>query len=37
MQQIITQLDRQEILRYLGWKGGTLTPQMEQLLDECMH
>ena len=23
MQQIITRLDRQEILRYLGWKGGT--------------
>ncbi len=37
MQRKITQLDRQEILRYLGWKGGALTPQMEQLLSECIQ
>ena len=37
MQRKITQLDRQEILPYLGWKGGALTPQMEQLLSECIQ
>ncbi len=37
MQKIIRELDRQEILRYLGWRGGELSPQMEQLLTRCIQ
>lgn len=37
MQQIIRDLDRQEILRYLGWQGGELSPQMDQLLTQCIQ
>lgn len=37
MQQIIRELDRQEILRYLGWRGGELSPQMDQLLTRCIQ
>lgn len=37
MQQIILDLDRQEILRYLGWQGGELSTQMDQLLTQCIQ
>ena len=37
MQQIIRELDRQEILRYLGWRGGELSPQMDGLLTRCIQ
>lgn len=31
---LITGLNRQEILTYLGWRGGELTPSMEELLEQ---
>ena len=37
MQQHITHLNREEIVRYLGWKGGQLTPQIQELLTECIQ
>lgn len=37
MPEKIKDLNRQEILRYLGWKGGELSAQMEQLLEECIR
>lgn len=33
----LTQLDRGEILRYLGWKGSQIPPSLEETLQRCMQ
>lgn len=30
-------IPRKEALRYLGWHGGVLPPELEQLLDDCIR
>lgn len=36
MQSIIQSLPKEEILRYLGYRGGDLPPAMDALLDRCI-
>ena len=33
----LTQLNRGEILRYLGWKGSQIPPSLEETLQRCMQ
>ena len=37
MQNIITDLDRRDILRYLGYRGSALPPNIDQLIEECVQ
>lgn len=36
MRLSLSQLNKAEVLRYLGWKGDTLPAHMDELIDRCM-
>lgn len=37
MQTLLSQLNRDEVLRYLGYQGTFLPPNLSQLIDSCME
>lgn len=37
MQLKVTELNKAEILRYLGWRGNELPPSMRELIDACVE